>query len=435
MYGADPLHWILGWMELGAQELHMFDSTPELQSHMWAELALVEVGETVFTTLKQPSMDLASWKVIKHTPPKLQRQMNGWACGFIIIHAMDVVGNGKSISDVTKDQTENTQFFYSSSFRLPPDRLLRKPATTLPSGSIVQSDVDVELTVGKDLQMQLTVVDKLVEESQIPFTMEVENLCSKQRMGTEKLAQKFENPIVLSSKRKLATEEDMGSETENKRVRALRTSTQEREALLNDNEWTSVVEAHWVRCTGCTKWVKLHTKTKFKLENWTQHEIKCPWITERCQVRSAAVRKQYAGPVASGSASIHHFCPGILPTPPAGELRAGQESKETNQGKSDSDSESRSSHKKISYTSHIVNAVHIPFSDRAGIDLDFQTPSIARIFEPGPIKNPPPMPVIIREPKSCLHLFGDEYREYGCEIHSYLWERLSRFFGMDDHGT
>ncbi|KAJ6608848.1 hypothetical protein B0H10DRAFT_1955071 [Mycena sp. CBHHK59/15] len=432
MYGDDPLHWILGWMELGARELHMFDSTPELQSYMWVEpydVGSREVGETVFTTLKQPNMDLACWKVIKHAPPELQCQMNGWACGFFIIHAMDVVGNGKSISDVTNDQTENFPFTSR--------QIASETRDHPPSESIVQSDMDVELTVGKDLQMQLTVADKLVEESQIllpwkskifvthkPSSEYVQSIKpatshSKQPMGTEKLAQKLENPIVLSSKRKLATEEDAGSKTENKRVHALRTSTQEREALLNDNKWTSVVEAHRVRCPGCTKWVKLHTKTKFKLENWTQHEIKCPGITGRCRVRSAAVRKPYAGPVASGSASIHHFCPGILPTPPAGELRAGQESKETNQAESDSDSESRSSHKKISYTSHIVNA----------------TPSIARIFEPGPIKNPPPMPVIIHEPKSCLHLFGDEYHEYGCEIHSYLWERLSRFFGMDDHGT
>jgi hypothetical protein len=31
--------------------------------------------------------------------------MNGFACGFFVIHAMRVVGNGESLSVVTNDQT------------------------------------------------------------------------------------------------------------------------------------------------------------------------------------------------------------------------------------------------------------------------------------------------------------------------------------------
>ncbi|KAF8193108.1 hypothetical protein K438DRAFT_1934848 [Mycena galopus ATCC 62051] len=41
-----------------------------------------------------------------------------------------------------------------------------------------------------------------------------------------------------------------------------------------------------------------------------------------------------------------------------------------------------------------------------------QTPSIASIFAPGPIKNPPLKPVIYKIPKSCTYLEGNQYREY-----------------------
>jgi hypothetical protein len=66
--------------------------------------ALVEVGETVFTTLGKPEINLEPWDVMKHSPSLLQCQMNGFACGFFI-HAIQVIRNGESVSSVTNDQT------------------------------------------------------------------------------------------------------------------------------------------------------------------------------------------------------------------------------------------------------------------------------------------------------------------------------------------
>jgi hypothetical protein len=37
LYGANPPHWVLGWIDQAASLLHIFDSCPELESHMWAE--------------------------------------------------------------------------------------------------------------------------------------------------------------------------------------------------------------------------------------------------------------------------------------------------------------------------------------------------------------------------------------------------------------
>lgn len=37
LYWAARKHWLVGWVDLAARELHIFDSMPELQSYMWAE--------------------------------------------------------------------------------------------------------------------------------------------------------------------------------------------------------------------------------------------------------------------------------------------------------------------------------------------------------------------------------------------------------------
>lgn len=50
-------------------------------------------------------MDLEPWAVVKHSPPELQRQMDGYSCGFFVIHGMRVVGESESLSRVTNDQT------------------------------------------------------------------------------------------------------------------------------------------------------------------------------------------------------------------------------------------------------------------------------------------------------------------------------------------
>lgn len=79
-----------------------------IKSHCKLQV-LVEVAETVFTTLGKPEMDLQPWEVVKHSPPELQRQMNGYACGFFVLHAMRVIGNSESLSSVTNNQTANVR--------------------------------------------------------------------------------------------------------------------------------------------------------------------------------------------------------------------------------------------------------------------------------------------------------------------------------------
>jgi hypothetical protein len=37
LYGDEPPHWALGWLDLSAHQMHIFDSCPELQWYMWAE--------------------------------------------------------------------------------------------------------------------------------------------------------------------------------------------------------------------------------------------------------------------------------------------------------------------------------------------------------------------------------------------------------------
>lgn len=127
LYGSKPPHWVLGWADLTTTELHIFDGSPELQSYTWAEpvclfdllladrtltpklQALVENVETVFTALGRMEVDVQPWKFFSHSPTELHRQMNGYACGFFLIHAMRAIINGDALSTITDDQTSKVK--------------------------------------------------------------------------------------------------------------------------------------------------------------------------------------------------------------------------------------------------------------------------------------------------------------------------------------
>ncbi|KAJ6562791.1 hypothetical protein DFH09DRAFT_1082751 [Mycena vulgaris] len=109
MYGDEPSHGILGYLELGARQFHIFDRSPELNSYMWAEPAFTELRETVYAYLGVLDVNLAPWKVHHDSPSPLMRQMNGWACGLFTIHAIRVVSNGESTAAVTNEHTERVK--------------------------------------------------------------------------------------------------------------------------------------------------------------------------------------------------------------------------------------------------------------------------------------------------------------------------------------
>ncbi|KAJ7830550.1 hypothetical protein B0H14DRAFT_2593219 [Mycena olivaceomarginata] len=94
MYGEDPApHWVLGWIEPGPRLYHIFDSMPECNNVSWAEplgQALLELGDTVYATLGHMQVNWELWKWVLHSPSELERQMNGWACGFFCYPRQDV---------------------------------------------------------------------------------------------------------------------------------------------------------------------------------------------------------------------------------------------------------------------------------------------------------------------------------------------------------
>jgi hypothetical protein len=71
--------------------------------------ALTELAESVYAYLGLLDINLGPWKVYYDAPTPLMRQMNGWACGFFTIHAMQVIANGGSIAAVTNEHTERIQ--------------------------------------------------------------------------------------------------------------------------------------------------------------------------------------------------------------------------------------------------------------------------------------------------------------------------------------
>ncbi|KAJ7836006.1 hypothetical protein B0H13DRAFT_1913303 [Mycena leptocephala] len=338
LYGDEPPHWVLGWVDLSAHKMHIFDSCPELQSYMWAEPALVEVAETVFTTLGKPEIDLEHWDVMKHSPSLLQRQMNGFACGFFVIHGMRVVGNGESVACVTNDQTAKVKSETLDLIKdnLPLLRLQSKLA--VPSNDVVVVGPAEETAAAADLEVSLTPIASPTPTPSGPdidMTTQTQPIVAVASRDLETQARRRGASSFEKTSKKEAPPPSKPSKKTAQPEHKLK-STDERKEILKASEYTAQVEAHRVLCAKCHSWIALHSTRKFKIENWTQHVGNCPQINGKVNVRSA-VTKKALGPV---------------------------------------------------------------------------TPSVASIFEPGPIKNPPPKPIIIKAAKSCAGLLGGRYTEY-----------------------
>ncbi|KAJ7243493.1 hypothetical protein C8J57DRAFT_1243438 [Mycena rebaudengoi] len=321
MCGSSPPHWVLGWMELGAREFHIFDGLPELQSYMWAEpvqlfsycfwitikfpQALTELGQTVYLALGKRDMDLPSWNVLKHSPSELQRQMNGWACGFFVIDAINAVASGESTVIVANDRTvrvqkETLDLILTNLAFLEP-KLSAGPAVDIAENVVVHATPNpmqiIPTTISDDVEMPAA---------------EIEEPSSKQNEITIEQSNKYLPPVTSGSgsKRK---EPPQKVTTKPLKKRTKKTSPEERETQLLNSEWAETVEAHRVLCVGCKTWIVLDSSQKFKLDNWQNHENSCPHITGKRRVRKV-VTKPYGGPVTPSIAGL--FDPGPhKPTP------------------------------------------------------------------------------------------------------------------------
>ncbi|KAJ7194118.1 hypothetical protein GGX14DRAFT_404900 [Mycena pura] len=109
LYGNYPPHWVLGYLELGAREFYICDGSPELNSDIWAEPALVELAEAVYAYLGVLNVNLEPFKTRYQSPPPLMRQINSWACGFFVIDAMLLLAKGESTAGVTNENTERVK--------------------------------------------------------------------------------------------------------------------------------------------------------------------------------------------------------------------------------------------------------------------------------------------------------------------------------------
>ncbi|KAJ7746788.1 hypothetical protein DFH07DRAFT_1038081 [Mycena maculata] len=415
MYGSDPPHWVLGWIEPGSRQYHIFDSVPELRSFSWAEPDLLELGDTIYATLGYPKFDWEPWSRVLHSPPELGRQMNSWACGFFVIHAMRVVANGDDIQSVTNTETERVR---EESLALVLDNLplFRPPVVPTPS---------------EDVEMPLAEPVPVEEPAEPPFVSgEVRNpgdnqpryqifyctVATNELMilgisaqdelpsvtGTiqispqdESIAEDVRASVASSSKRKLEPDDPPvtgGSEDRQPSKKSKYIKAADRQKILEGNKWISVVESHRVKCKGCSDWIKLDKKSPFKMENWTRHEGTCFGITGRVSVRTAVVKSAPTKPVKGAGSLYSFFGKGKqkdVPVPVANVARDSEsEDEPVSQPKST-----------VTYVTHSVRA----------------TPIISNYFALGAIKShpreriPTPEPP---EPRSCRHLSGEDYTEY-----------------------
>ncbi|KAJ7041877.1 hypothetical protein C8F04DRAFT_1390777 [Mycena alexandri] len=375
LFWAARRHWLLGWIDLAASEIHIFDGMPELQSYMWAEPALVELAETVFTTLGR-EINLEPWPVIKHSPSELHRQMDGHSCGFFAIYGIRVIGNGEDLASVTQSQMptarRQTLDLICQNFAL----LAPKPKL-LPLPSV---DTDVVMT-----PLNETNADAFPARIPEPLLTQV---VPPEVSDPVLLVNATEPAVQSSSKRKLDKAPESSSQPAEKKKKGPYKKTEDRKKVLDANPHISAVEPHRVRCNKCSEWIALDPKSKYKLANWEAHEGRCSAITGKKYVRT---RVQKTHKIVTGSGAISSFFGG------AGSNTGASTSKAAMDSALDSDSDNDSKAPKTSYVLRIVNA----------------TPSAINFFDPGPIKNPPPKPVILKEPKPCRHLSGGRTRSLG----------------------
>ncbi|KAJ7742173.1 hypothetical protein DFH07DRAFT_980597 [Mycena maculata] len=395
MYGSDPPHWVLGWIEPGSRQYHIFDSVPELRSFSWAEPDLLELGDTIYATLGYPKFDWEPWSRVLHSPPELGRQMNSWACGFFVIHAMRVVANGDDIQSVTNTETERVR---EESLALVLDNLslFRPPVVPTPS---------------EDVEMPLADLAPVEEPAEPPFVSgKVQNPGDNQPSAQDELpsvtgtiqispqdestAEDVRAPVASSSKRKLEPDDPpaTGGSEDRQPKKSKYIKAADRQKMLEGNKWISVVESHRVKCKGCSGWIKLDKKSPFKMENWTRHEGTCFGITGRVSVRTAVVKSAPTKPVKGAGSLYLFFGKGKQKDVPVPVANVGRDSESEDEPVSQLKST-------VTYITHSIRA----------------TPIISNYFALGAIKSHPreriPTPEPL-EPRSCRHLSGEDYTEY-----------------------
>ncbi|KAJ7080860.1 hypothetical protein C8R44DRAFT_754213 [Mycena epipterygia] len=401
LYGDNPPHWVLGYLELGAREFHIFNGCPELNFYMWAEPALTELGESVYAYLGFLDVNLAPWKVYHDSPSMLMRQMNGWACGFFTIHDMQVVAKGESTAAVTNEHTERIQketleMILTNLF------LLEKPIAPL-AAEDTDADCNMNPAGSDEIDTQIdNPIDNGIGMSDSPIDnnvgMNVDTDVDSQithhtspALSTD-VRDNSDAPVASSSKRKLPSiDTDTNLKPLKKLKRLPKLSNNQRKEVLESNQWISLVEPHRVKCQGCATWVKLAADRTYKPDNWERHESKCPNITGVRKIRIAV--KPTAKPPASKSSSDVAITSVNKPTTAPASWQHSKEMNESPEDDSNTDTKGKS---KTRYTTRVVSA----------------SPSIAGVFAPGPIKNPPRKPIVIPQPLPCQYLSGDDYREY-----------------------
>ncbi|KAJ7026886.1 hypothetical protein C8F04DRAFT_1296018 [Mycena alexandri] len=299
LYWAAARHWLLGWVDLTASEIHIFDSMPELQSYMWAELAIVELAETIFTALGRPDMNLEPWPVIKHSPSELHRQMDGHSCDL----------SSTTQGEMLRVRRDTLDLIYENLGLHAPKPVARTngamtpaertPDAEDPMGSTAtQVAEDVAMTsveATPDAENPVVSTATSVAEEGLPLISDFEAINSIDLSDT---------PTASSSKRKLEDSHSQDSRPSKpvkipKTAKGKSKTKDQRKEILESDPDTSIVEPHQV-----FSYVKLDKKQEFKLENWIQHQERCPGITGKVIVRVAVKKKHVA---VTGPGSISSF--------------------------------------------------------------------------------------------------------------------------------
>ncbi|KAF7318669.1 ULP-PROTEASE domain-containing protein [Mycena chlorophos] len=405
MYGSDPPHWVLGWIEPGSRTYHIFNSMPELSS-TWIEPALLELGDTVYATLGVFRVDWESWRLVSHSPPELQRQTNDWSCGFFVIHAMNALVDGVDLSSVTNRETghikkrtlslilDNIPLFQAlpTTRRKSGTQPTRNAAATdrsAPNSTVASAENEVEMSGNEP--------DAAVD---VPMAIDPPTAELSTSEPAEQLSSKRKMPPTKAPKAK----------------RTRYTKPSDREKALRENQWTAEVEPHRVRCNACRSWIKLDETAKFKPNNWERHERDCSQITGVKIVRTGVVKNpkpvvvkktgkssifgyfaKAPKPAANGASTIDTVMASGAPTttPPSGSRNKTPSS--------DSETENETT---VTYATKIVQSTrsishyfHVELPTHR-VDADQSEPQINAVN-----KREQPQ-------RSCQHLSGSTYTEY-----------------------
>ncbi|KAJ7724790.1 hypothetical protein B0H16DRAFT_1698555 [Mycena metata] len=252
LYWAAARHWLLGWVDLTAREIHIFDSMPELQSYMWAELdGMLRVRRDTLDLIYE-NLGLLAPKPIAPTKVTAERTPD----------AEDPMGS--TATQVAED--------------------------------VAMTSVEAAPNAENPVVSTAT----SVAEEGLPLISD---------FGAINSIDVSDTPIASSSKRKLEDSHSQDSKPSKpvkipKTAKGKSKTKDQRKEILESDPDTSVVEPHRVFCTKCSAYVKLDKKREFKLENWIQHQERCPGITGQVVVRVAVKKKHVAAGTTTKSEKV-----------------------------------------------------------------------------------------------------------------------------------